>query len=204
MNFQPSDEDEALIAAIRRGDAVALATLADQQQARLFAFIRRVAGDALLAQVEPEDLLQEAITSAVTSLAEVAGPELDPLAWLFGLIRRRVVDAHRYHFAAGRRNAAKQCSLDAAFAGAEQGGGFADLLANSMTTPSAAFSRNVKIARVREAIEQLEPAKREIIRWRYVEQLSTKEIASRTGKSDAAIRVALTRTVRQLETLLSR
>ena len=197
------DVDGAQLAAIRAGDADAFAEMVGTHHVRLLAFVRRVASDRLLSRVEPEDLIQEAVASAIAALPEVASNDLDPLCWLFGLLRRRVIDAHRFHFAAERRNASKQRSLDAAFSPADDmGGGLGNLLASSMTTPSAALSRDLKIVRVRQAIDELEPDKRDIIRWRYVEGLPTKEIAERIGKTDAAVRVTLTRTVRKLEGLL--
>jgi RNA polymerase sigma-70 factor (ECF subfamily) len=163
------------------------------------AFVRRTASEGLLSRVEAEDLLQEAVAGAVRGLGDVAGEDLDPLAWLFGLLRRRIIDAHRHHFASGRRDAARQRSLDAALSPSGEGGGLADLLVASLTTPSAALSRDLKVMRVRQAIDGLDEELRDIVRWRYIEGLPTKEIAERLGKSDAAVRVTLSRTLRKLE-----
>jgi RNA polymerase sigma-70 factor (ECF subfamily) len=195
------DIDSHLLTRIRAGDTDALARLADIHRDRFCGFVKRIGSDGLLARIEPEDLVQEAIGGAIRFLSAVADEQLDPLPWLFGLLRRRVIDAHRFHFAAGRRDAGRQQSLDAAF-GSVAAGGLANLLADSMTTPSAALSRNIKISRVRRAIDTLDPERRDLICWRFVEGLPTKEIAQRMGKSDASVRVMLTRTLRSLEKIL--
>jgi RNA polymerase sigma-70 factor (ECF subfamily) len=72
----------------------------------------------------------------------------------------------------------------------------------SMTTPSEAFSRNAKVARMQEAIAQLPAEHREALRLRYGENLPSKEVAQRMGKTDAAVRVMLTRSIRKLQELL--
>jgi RNA polymerase sigma-70 factor (ECF subfamily) len=77
-----------------------------------------------------------------------------------------------------------------------------DMIVASMTTASQAFSRNAKAARLEEALRQLPEEQREAIRMRHVENLSSREIAERLGKSDVAIRVMLSRTVRKLQEIL--
>lgn len=83
-----------------------------------------------------------------------------------------------------------------------QPGGLINLLVASMTSPSQAFSRNAREARVQEAIAQLNQEQREVLRLRYVEGWPTKQIAEQVGKSDVAVRVMLTRSVQKLQEML--
>jgi RNA polymerase sigma-70 factor (ECF subfamily) len=71
-----------------------------------------------------------------------------------------------------------------------------------MTTPSAAFSRNAREMRLQDAIAKLPEEQREAIRLRYIENLPSKEIAERLGKTDAAVRVMLTRSLKKLQDLM--
>ena len=73
----------------------------------------------------------------------------------------------------------------------------------SMTTPSAAFSRNAREARLYEAISGLSEDQQKAVRLKYIENKPSKEIAEALGKSDAAVRVMLTRTMKQLNEILS-
>ena len=71
-----------------------------------------------------------------------------------------------------------------------------------MTTPSQAFSRNAREARLLEALGKLPDEQRDALRLRYVENLPSKQIAERLGKTDAAVRVMLTRSLKKLHELL--
>jgi RNA polymerase sigma-70 factor (ECF subfamily) len=178
-----------------RRDAEALALYFDSQRDRLGRFVRSICSQKLLAVVETDDLLQEVITSAVASLATAPLDKYEPIDWLQQVARRRVIDAQRFHFGAQRRDAGRQHSMH----GDGAGDGFEALLAASITTPSAAFSRDVRVNRMHEAVAGLSDEQQTVIRMRYAEGLPTKEIAERLGKTDVAVRVLLSRSVRVLE-----
>jgi RNA polymerase sigma-70 factor (ECF subfamily) len=71
-----------------------------------------------------------------------------------------------------------------------------------MTTPTQAFSRNAREVKLMEALEKLPSEQREALRLRYIENLPSKQIAERLGKTDAAVRVMLTRSLKKLHELL--
>ena len=76
------------------------------------------------------------------------------------------------------------------------------LLAACETTPSRAAVREERRRRLREAVASLPDEHREVLRLRYGEGLSAKEVARRLNKSDVATRVLLARLVRRLQELL--
>ena len=55
------------------------------------------------------------------------------------------------------------------------------------------------MVRMNEAIEGLNEEQRDAVRMRYAEGMPTKQIAEKLGKTDVAIRVLLSRSMRQLE-----
>ena len=200
----PADEnDAALLQRIQQRDAEALAAYIDAKRGQLAGFLRSITGEHLLAVVELDDLVQEVSTAALTGLPTAPLDEYQPMQWLQQFARRRVIDAHRFHFDAQRRDAGRQKSIH----GAGGGGGGADasvmgleqMLAVSMTSASAAMSRDIRMVRIQEAIEGLSDEQKSAIRMRYVEGLPTKEIAEKLGKTDVATRVLLSRSMRQLE-----
>ena len=73
------------------------------------------------------------------------------------------------------------------------------LLAASMTSPSAAMSQDIRLVRMQQAIGELSEEQRTVVRMRYVDGLTSKKIAETLGKTDVAIRVLLSRSMRQLE-----
>jgi RNA polymerase sigma-70 factor (ECF subfamily) len=75
-------------------------------------------------------------------------------------------------------------------------------LVSSLTSASEALSRDQKQLRLLVALQQLPAKVQEILRLRYTDGLTTREIADRVGSSDAAIRVQLSRAVARLQELL--
>ncbi len=178
-----------------------LAAFIELHRRQLLAYADRNIGPALRSRVEPEDIVQEVIVSALSSVDQFLVAGRDPFRLLCQLAEQRIIDAHRHHVGAQKRSAAREVSMDAPVAGGD-GFGFINMLVASITSPSQAFSRDQKEFRLQQAIAELNDEQREILRLRFVEGLPTKEIADRIGKSDGAIRVTLTRTVTHLQEIL--
>ena len=187
---------------VRQRDAEALGKYIDQHRDQLAGFLRSITGEHLLSVVELDDLIQEISAAALTGLDSAPLDQYEPMQWLQQLARRRVVDAHRFHFQAARRDAGRQQAIHGGGPGDCSAMGLEQMLAISMTSASAAMSRDIRMIRVQQAIEGLSDEQRTAIRLRYAEGLPTKEIAERIGKTDVATRVLLSRSMRQLEKLL--
>ncbi|MEZ6122491.1 MAG: sigma-70 family RNA polymerase sigma factor [Planctomycetaceae bacterium] len=196
------EDDPELLRGISEGNADALAQFLSVNRRQLEAFINRRLGDALRTRIEVDDIFQEVSAEAVRSLSPEFPGEREPFSWLCHLAERRIVDAHRHYFGAQKRSAGRERALDAG-TGNDGEGGLVNLLVKSMTTPSAAFSRNAREARLYAAMEELTEEQRTAIRMKYLENKPSKEIADALGKSDAAVRVMLTRTMRVLHDLLA-
>jgi RNA polymerase sigma-70 factor (ECF subfamily) len=200
----PYEPPQDLTERIRAGDCDALAEFIQLHHSQLCGFVRSITGEHLLAVVEVNDLVQEIATTALAGLESAPLDQYTPMEWLQQLARRRVIDAHRFHFDAQRRDANRQQSLHGGGAGNDiAAGGLEALLAASMTSPSAAFSRDVRVMRMQQAIENLNPEQQQAIRMRYGEGLPTKIIAEKLNKTDVAVRVLLSRSMRQLEQMLA-
>ncbi len=201
MDSTDQSSDDALIERVKQRDAESLAQYIAQNRDRLCGFIRSITGEHLLAVVEVDDLMQEVSSAALTGLPTAPLDQYEPMQWIQQIARRRVVDAHRFHFDAKRRDVNRQQSLNAAVggSGAASDKGLEALLAASMTSPSAAVSRDIRMVRMNEAIEGLNEEQRDAVRMRYAEGMPTKQIAEKLGKTDVAIRVLLSRSMRQLE-----
>jgi RNA polymerase sigma-70 factor (ECF subfamily) len=192
----------ALADRVRNHDLTALAEFIEEHRRQLFAFVDRQLGAGLRRKLEPEDIVQEVSAEAIRSLPQIEFGDRDPFSWLCQIAERKIIDSHRKFFAAQKRDAGREVGLGAGSDTANPGGGLMNLLVASLTTPSQAFSRNVKEARLQEAIQQLPGDQREALRLRYVDGLPSKEIAERLGKTDAAVRVMLTRSLKKLQEIL--
>lgn len=179
-----------------------LAAFIESHRRQLLAYADRNIGPALRTRVEPEDIVQEVVVSALSAIDQFQVEGRDPFRLLCQLAEQRIIDAHRHHVGAQKRSAAREVSMDAPVAGGD-GFGFINMLVASITSPSQAFSRDQKEFQLQQAIAELNDEQREILRLRFVEGLPTKDIAERIGKSDGAIRVTLTRTVAHLQEILA-
>ncbi|MFY9253525.1 MAG: sigma-70 family RNA polymerase sigma factor [Fuerstiella sp.] len=196
------EDDPLLLSGISNGEVESLARFIDVNKKQLMAFISRRLGEGLRRKVEVEDIFQDVSAEAIRSISPEFPGEREPFSWLCHISERKIVDAHRHHFDAQKRDAGKERALDAKSSG---GGeiGLINMLVKSMTTPSAAFSRNAREVRLYEAIAQLNPEQQTAVRMKYIENKPSKEIADELGKSDAAVRVMLTRTMKQLHEIMS-
>ncbi|MEM8945219.1 MAG: sigma-70 family RNA polymerase sigma factor [Planctomycetota bacterium] len=191
--------DNQVVEALRSGDEAALVQFLEANNQPLLAFIRSRIGTQLQKKVEPEDVLQEASIEAVRVLGKTDLSTWDPLHWLFQICERKIIDAHRRHFASQKRDAGREAAMPAG----SDAAGLANLLAASMTTPSQAFSRDQRQLRMMAALETLPDDQREALRLRYLVGLPSKEIAQKFGKSDGATRVMISRALSRLQTMLA-
>jgi RNA polymerase sigma-70 factor (ECF subfamily) len=193
--------DEA-IRRIHERDVQALAGFITAHRPQLMAFIERQLGAALRRKIEPDDVFQEASAEAVRALPMAELGDRDPFSWMCQIAEHRIIDLHRRHFGAQKRDAAREVSLGSPGGTDSQPAGLINLLVASLTTPSQAFSRNAREARLLEALNKLPSDQQSALRMRYIEDLPSKQIAERLGKSDAAVRVMLTRSLKKLHELL--
>ena len=164
----------------------------------LLAFILKNMSDQLRARVEAEDLFQEVCASAFQNVSEIDFAGKQPFGWLCELARRKIVDTQR-RYSADKRAAHAEVGI---FGGQGDQTGLVNMLVASITSPSAAFSRQQKEFRLLDAMEQLSAEQKQVLQLRYGQGLSSKEIATEIGKSDGATRVLLTRSLKKLEQLV--
>ena len=188
---------ESIIERLRHGDQDALVAFIEEKRLPLLSFLQKRVGPHLQKKIELDDILQEVTVDALKSVDKVDFRNHDPMNWLFQLCERKIIDTHRRFFAKKR-----DASREAAIVEGSQGGGLADLLIASMTTPSQAFSRDQKQLKMLAALDTLPDEQKEALRLRYLVGLPSKEIAERLGKSDGAVRVMLSRGITRLQNLL--
>lgn len=190
---------EALVKQIEEGSEAALLEFLEVHRTPLLSFINKNMSDALKSKVEATDILQEVSLNAVASFNEFDFEKKTPFNWLCHLAERRIIDNHRKYFQVQKRAAGREVK-QAAGDGEKQG--FMDLLVASMTSPSQAFSRGAREMKLLTALETLPEESREAIRLKYVEGLTSSQIADQLGKSDVAVRVLVSRSMAKLQEIL--
>lgn len=193
--------DEQLIKEIRNGRQPALMQYAENNRARLLSLIRNHMSPRLAAKVEPQDILQDTLVHAVKAFSRTDLSQVSPYTWLCRLAEQRIIEAHRHFFGTQKRAAFREVSLNQPRS-VDQSVPFVDLLVGTMTSPSEYILHNQKARVLMAEFEQLSSDIRAAIRSRYVDGLSSTEIADRIGKSEGAVRVLLSRGVKKLRASL--
>jgi RNA polymerase sigma factor (sigma-70 family) len=159
-----------------------IATLYERHARNVLTFIRT----RISSTEEAEDLLVEVFLGAMQNGDLPRMSMSDQLTWLRHVARNKIIDRYRQQ---SRRPA--HLSVD----------DVAELLYDDEREPEALALLNEDYARLRAHLATLPPLQQEVLRLRFAQDLSTKEIAQRLAKTDNAIRMLLSRTVNRLRTL---
>ena len=170
----------------KAGDRFALQRLLLDHHARLRAAIQEKIPVDLRRLISPDDICQEAYIISIRELTSFSPDgEQSYFAWLLVIADRRLLDAIRLHRAlkrgGGKTRADEAVMADSTIALLEH-------VAASRSSPSESVCRREAIAAVEEAVEQLDPNVRAIIRLRYFEGLSWKQVAEQTGRTEGVVR----------------
>jgi RNA polymerase sigma-70 factor (ECF subfamily) len=190
---------DALGQRVKLGDRDALGDFMEGYRPQLLGYIERRLGDTLRKKIEPQDIFQEMAMAAWNALPKSDLHEREPFGWLCQIAEQRIIDSAR-KFGSQKRAAERELAANVKMGDSEND--WINLLTASITTPSHACTRAERHGQLTEAIKSMPEETQAILRMRYVENLPTKEIAQKIGKTDGAVRVLLTRTIHRLQELL--
>jgi RNA polymerase sigma-70 factor (ECF subfamily) len=200
MSFADLDSED-LLRRVGRGDAEAREQLFTAPRRRLRQMIALRMDPRLRSRIDPSDVLQEALAEAFQQLPDYLQERPLPFyPWLRQIAWNRLVDLHRRHLLAQRRSVLReQNQLPLPDNSAIQ---LAEQLIASGTTPSGRLVQEEVRGRVQAALLRLKDSDRELLVLRYLERLSTAEIACVLGIREGAVKVRHFRAIERLRTLL--
>jgi RNA polymerase sigma-70 factor (ECF subfamily) len=200
MNPDPPDTEQ-LLARAAQGDQAALGQLLARHRPRLRHMIALRLDRRLQARLDPSDVLQDTLAEAARRLADYA--RLRPLPfypWLRQIAWERLVQLHRRHVRAGKRTVRReQADLPLSDASALA---LADRLVSGGSSPSDRLRHSEQRRRVQAILGQLAESDREVLVLRYLEHLSTPELAAVLGLTPAGVKTRQLRALRRLRDLL--
>jgi RNA polymerase sigma-70 factor (ECF subfamily) len=179
--------DAALLRAVARGDATAMAALYDRHAGWLHARLTRRCADPELVR----EVLQDTFVTVWRSAAGHRGPEAG--GWLWTIAARRLVDARR----AQERAARGAEPLPEYEAPARHG---------SAAAPSAEdrVLAGLEYGDVGTALDRISPELREVLRATVIDGLSTREAARLLGIPEGTVKSRARRARAELRTALAR
>ena len=201
MANEQSDLDD-LMSRAAGGDAAAQGLLLMRHRDRLKQMIRLRIDPSVAVRVDPSDVVQETLIEASRKLADYFKQAPIPFyPWLRQIAWQRLIDTCEKHVGAQKRSVIREqhWSPDLPDDSVMQ---LAGRLVHSGTTPSRAVMRKELRGRVRAALDQLRPRDREVLVLRYLEEMSTSEIAVVLELTEAGVKSRHRRALERLLPLL--
>ena len=151
----------------------------------------------LATRVAPDDVLQETFLDVARRIGEyLAEPAVPFYVWLRFLAVQRMQMVQRVHLGARMRDVSQEVAPPASSES------MAGQLVSRMTSPSQAAIRHELQARLRAALDEMDPLDREVLALRHFEQLSNAEAARVLNLHESAASKRYIRAVRRLKEVL--
>ncbi len=193
-----STHTDRLLQAAGMGDRSALSELVDMHRDYLRRVIELRLDAALRGRVDASDVVQETQIVATRRIEEfVQRRPTSFKLWLRGEAMQQLGAQRRRHLGAARRAVDRECRMSDASS---------QLIARNLIrgTPSKIIERKELAERVRQIIETLPEADREMLILRYVEELSNSEAAELLGIERATARQRHGRALKRLLSSMAR
>lgn len=193
----------ALSTRIIQGDALALAELFSVYRPRLWRMVNFRLHPRLQGRVDPDDVLQDAWLMAVTRISYfLRDASHSSFIWFRMIVNQALIDTHRHHLGAEKRNAARDVSMHSAWASESTSSSMAFHLSGNLTSPSSAVNR-AELAKQLDAILQgMNEVDREVLALRHFEELSNSETARVLNMSEQAASGRYIRALGRLKQIL--
>jgi RNA polymerase sigma-70 factor (ECF subfamily) len=186
-----------LVRRARTGDREAFDLLVERHRTRLESFVELRVWDKLRAFVESDDVVQETLIRAFSSMQgfEWQG-ESSFFRWLATIAEHVILDLRRRHLETLKRPGNRMVSLDVS--STEKHVKLLGVGKKMSPTPSQVLRRKERLKRLKEAIGQLSEDHREVIFLCLIWGLSIPEAAQRLERSTNAVSMLLLRALRAL------
>jgi len=157
----------------------------------------------LRSRVDPSDVLQQAFLQASRRLESyLRDPSLPFYMWLRFLAGQELLKVRRKYIGAQARDPRRQLSIDRGGVPSASSEAISEILVLKQSTPSSLVLRDEERKLVQNTLEGMEETDREVLVLKHFEQLSTGDVASLLGISQAAVRQRHVRAVARFRRVL--
>ena len=207
MNSQDStsepDGSPELVNRILKGDRQALAELFALFRPRLWRMVNFRLHPQLRGRIDADDVLQEAWLRAADRIGYfLREASHSPFIWFRLIVSQTLVDLHRRHLGAEKRDASREFSIDRGWSSASTSSSLAFHLQGHLTSPSSALHRAEQARQLDLALQSMNDVDREVLALRHFEELSNGETARVLNMSEQAASARYVRALARLKQVL--
>jgi RNA polymerase sigma-70 factor (ECF subfamily) len=193
-----AEQTAALLGRLRADDGDALGELFMLYRERLWRMLSVRLDRRLARRVGPDDVLQETFLDVARRIGEyLADPAAPFYVWLRFLAVQRMQMVQRAHLGAQMRDVSQEAGT--ALASSDS---MAGQLVSRLTSPSHAAMRHELQARLRAALDEMDPLDREVLALRHFEELSNNEAAEVLGITKDAASKRHVRALKRLKEII--
>ncbi|MCO8122862.1 sigma-70 family RNA polymerase sigma factor [Stieleria sp. TO1_6] len=190
--------DDELIGRLGAGDEHAFVELFSRHRQRLKRMLEFRMDGRLRGREDPSDILQEVYIDAHHRMGHyLKRPQLSFYVWLRQLTIQRLIDVHRRHLKADKRDINQEVSINRTNPAATSAS-LAMQLAAHLASPSQMAMHAELVTLIHQALEEMDEMDREVLVLRHFEEMKNSEVAEVLGLKPAA---ASNRYVRALSRL---
>ncbi|MCA9071139.1 MAG: sigma-70 family RNA polymerase sigma factor [Planctomycetaceae bacterium] len=179
------NSEQSLSQRVANGDTDALQSLFRGCRARLKQMIQLRISQQLQRRVDASDIVQEALLQAAVNIDDYKyDPDRPFYLWIRKIAENKLIEAHRRHFLAAKRDARKELAIPPEQPLSVNSNSLAkQLLIGGGSSPASKAIKAEARQMIHEGLDELEPVDREVLVLHHFEQLSMSEIGLVLGIS---------------------
>lgn len=202
MTPEFSEHDE-LVHLVTQGDEAALARLFSFYYDRLWRIVNFRLDRRLRGRVDADDIMQEAYLAAAQRIDKFLYDNPRSLfIWLRMIVTQTLVDVHRRHLGAQKRDASRDISVNSGWSVASTSNSLSFHLLGHLTSPSQAAVRAEISEQIDQALSAMSDTDREVLALRHFEELTNIETAQVLEMSEQAASIRYIRAISRLKRVL--
>ena len=192
-----------LVNRVVSGDKEALAELFSVYRPRLWRMVNFRLHPRLHGRVDPDDVLQDAWLMAVDRMSYfMRDASHSSFIWFRMIVNQALVETHRHHLGAEKRNAARDVPVYGGWATGSTSSSMAFHLSGNITSPSSAMNRAELAKQLDTILQGMNEVDREVLALRHFEELSNSETARVLNMSEQAASGRYIRALGRLKQIL--
>jgi RNA polymerase sigma-70 factor (subfamily 1) len=203
MDSDALPDQAEIIQSLERDREQALAQFFQIVRPRLKRIVNFRLDYRLSGRVSESDVIQEAYVRASKHLDNFLNKqELPFFVWLRMELHQMLLDLHRHHLDADKRDARREKLFGPTGTGCDTSMAIAAQIVGQVSTPSRLVEKAEQIAMLQQTLEQLPELDREIIALRHFEELSNLETAEYLGIEPSAASKRYLRALKRLKEIM--